>query len=183
MCRLSSDWRRRGTIEQGKVPEEDKADPPRAAQGSHYLPWDRFSIPTKAVCLPGAGGWDGGLVCAKVAGGGFRPGVTTNATVESLNVWQNCGVGRRPSGSISVARVLKDASSTPRRNGSVASARPPRPRYRRKGNVRQAPLRLRVVTQQKIIPKFFALGRDAISPYVNLRVRPPRTVATTVVRP
>ena len=151
------------------MPEEDKRDPPRAAQGSQHLPWDRVSIPTKAVCLPGAGGWDGGLVFAKVAGGGFRQGVTTSATVESLNACRNCGVGRRPSGSTNIVRALKDASSTPRRSGGAANARPLRPRSRRKGNVRQLPLRLRVVTQHTNIPRFFALGRDVTKRCVNLR--------------
>ena len=69
-----------GQWSQGKVPEEDKRDPPRAAQGSYHLPWDRVSIPTKATRPPGAGGWDGGLVSAKVAHGDFGPGVTTNGT-------------------------------------------------------------------------------------------------------
>ena len=31
------------------MPEEDKRDPPRAAPGSRHLPWDRFSIPSKAA--------------------------------------------------------------------------------------------------------------------------------------
>ena len=39
----------------GRVPEEDKTDPPRAAPGSHHLPWDRFSIPSESVCPPGGG--------------------------------------------------------------------------------------------------------------------------------
>ena len=125
-----------GQWSQGKVPEEDKTDPPRAAQGSHHLPWDRVSIPTKAVCLPGAGGWDGGLVFARVAGGGFRHGVTTSATVESLNVCRNCGVGRRPSGSTSAVRAFtpwnssravraRSSSTTSRRRSSAVRAAAP----------------------------------------------------------
>jgi len=68
------------------VPEEDKAILPGRPQGSHHLPWDKFSIATKAVGVPGGGDWDGEFVFAKTAGGDFRLGATTNATAESRNV-------------------------------------------------------------------------------------------------
>ena len=68
------------------MPEEDKAILPGRPQGSHHLPWDKFSIPTKAVRVPGGGGWDGEFVSAKIAGGDFRLGVTTNATAASGTV-------------------------------------------------------------------------------------------------
>jgi len=70
----------------GRVPEEDKAILPGRPQGSHHLPWDKFSIATKAVGVPGGGDWDGEFVFAKTAGGDFRLGATTNATAESRNV-------------------------------------------------------------------------------------------------
>jgi hypothetical protein len=77
---------REGQCIRGRVPEEDEIHPPRAAPGSYHLPWDKFSIPTKAVHVPEVGGWDGELVSAKTAGGGFEHDVTTNATAESQNV-------------------------------------------------------------------------------------------------
>jgi hypothetical protein len=166
-----------------RLPEEDKADPPRAAPGSHCLPWDRFSIPTKAVCPPGAGGWDGELVCAKVVGGDSRRGGITNATAKNRNAGRSCVAGRQPSGSRNVALALKDAGNMPRRNGSDGDGRPLGRTCRRKAKPpRPLPPRLRVVTQQKNIPKFFAIGQDVTNRCENLRVRRPRTVTTTAVR-
>ena len=37
-------------MDQGQGPEEDKVILPGRPQGSHHLPWDEFSIPTKAGC-------------------------------------------------------------------------------------------------------------------------------------
>ncbi len=71
---------------EGRVPEEDNVILPGRPQGSHHLPWDKFSIPTKAVLMPGGGDWDGEFVFAKIAGGDFRLGATTNATAKNRNV-------------------------------------------------------------------------------------------------
>ena len=80
--------------------------------------------------------------------------------------------------------VLKDAGNMPRRNASDASGRHPQPNVPQEGQApRPLPPSLRVVTQQKNIPKFFAIGRDVTSPCGNLRVRLPRTVATPAARP
>jgi hypothetical protein len=67
----------------GRVPEEDKGHPPRASPGSHHLPWDTFSIPTKELRLPEGGAPDGEFVSAKTAGGDFRLDLTTNVTAKS----------------------------------------------------------------------------------------------------
>ena len=67
------------------MPEEDKAILPGRPQGSHHLPWDKFSIPKKAGDVPGVGDWDGERVFAKAVGGDFRPGGTTNAIAENPN--------------------------------------------------------------------------------------------------
>ena len=90
--RLSPDGDGEGQCIKGRVPEEDKTILPGRPQGSHHLPWDKFSIPTKAVRVPEAGGWGGELVSAKAAGGDFRRGGTTNATAENLNVWKSCSL-------------------------------------------------------------------------------------------
>ena len=74
-----------GQCIKGRVPEEDEAHPPRAAPGSYHLPWDKFSIPTKAEHVPEVGGWDGELVSVKAADGDFRHGATTNATAKTRN--------------------------------------------------------------------------------------------------
>jgi hypothetical protein len=170
-------------MEQGQGPEEDKVILPGRPQGSHHLPWDEFNIPKKAGCVPGAGGLDGERVFVKAAGGGFRRGDTTNATVGNLNAWMRCIAGRQPSGSRNAVLDLKDAGDMPRRNGSDGGRRPRGRTCRREAKPqRPRPPGLRVVTQQKNIPKFFAIGQDVTSRCENLRVRPPRTVATSAVR-
>jgi len=58
---------------------------PGRPQGSHHLPWDMFSIPTKAVRLPEADGWGGEFVFAKAAGRGSKRSGLTNAIAENLN--------------------------------------------------------------------------------------------------
>ena len=168
----------------GKVPEEDKTVLPGRPQGSHHLPWDIFSIPTKTVRVPEAGGWGGEFVSAKTAGGGFWHGVTTNATAKNRNVRRSCVAGRQPSGSRNAVPTLKDAGNMPRQNGSDGSGRHLSATCRRKAKPQplSAPS-LRVVTQQKDIPKSFVIAPDAMSPSGSLVVRLPRTAATTAVRP
>jgi hypothetical protein len=166
------------------VPEEDKAILPGRPQGSHHLPWNKFSIPKKAVHLPEAGGGGGELVSAKVARGDFRRGGTTNATAENLNAWKRYIAGRQPSGSRNAVLGLKDAGNMPRQNGSGGGGRPLERTCRRKAkSQRPLPPSLRVVTQQKNIRKCFASGQVVTSPCENLPVRLPRTVATNAVRP
>lgn len=167
----------------GKVPEEEAILPGRP-QGSRNLPWDKFSIPTKTVRVPGVGDWGGELVSAKAAGTGFRHDATTKTIAGNLNVRRSCIAGRQPSGSGNVAPALKDAGSMPRRSGSDGSGRAWGRTCRRKAKPqRPPPPSLRVVTQQKNIPRFFAIVPAAMSRCGNPRVRPPRTVATTAVRP
>lgn len=178
--RLSLNGRLEGEWIKGRVPEEDKRDPPRAAPGSRYLPWDRCSIPSKAVCPPGAGGvsdWGGGRVFARAAGGGSRPGGRTNVTAKSQNAGGNCAAGRRPSVSRNAAPARKDAGNMLRRNGSGANGRQTRPRPRR------PPLPSpRVVTQQKNIHRIFATARAVMRLCANRTARRLPTVATSAAR-
>jgi len=176
------------------VPEEDKSHPPRAAPGSRHLPWDEFSIPTTMGCPPGAGGWDGELVCAKAVGGDSRHGGITNATAKSRNVRRNCTVGKPRSVSRNAVPAWKGATNMPRRNGSDAKGRrrgptcPKVPKWPTRDPQAGAPgappptQNPRVVTQQKGTRKFFAIGPDATIPCENLPVRPPRTAATPAGR-
>jgi len=165
------------------MPEEDRTDPPRAAQGSRNLPWDRSSIPNKAVCLVGAGGWGGEGVFAKAAGGHSRPGGRTSAIAKIPNAGRSCAAGRRPSVNRDAALMLKGAGSMPRRNGSDASGRPARPRRPRGGPPwRPGPPRLRVVTQQRNIPSLFATAPAVMKPCGNLPLRPLRTAAMPAAR-
>ena len=64
----------------------------------------------------------------------------------------------------------------PRRNASDASGRHPRPERRRTSEAATTapPPSPRVVTQQKSIPKFFAIAPDVTSRCGNLLVRPAR---------
>jgi hypothetical protein len=81
------------------VPEEDQSHPPRAAPGSRKLPWDGCKIPTKlanqqASARPRAGGWDGGLACARGVGGDIVPGSGTSGTAKTLSAEERCVAGR-----------------------------------------------------------------------------------------
>jgi len=135
------------------------------------------------VRVPGAGGWGGDLVSAKAAGDRFRRDVTTNAIAENLNAWKRCIAGRQPSGSRSAAPARQDAGNMPRQNGSDGSRRSLGRTCRRKAKPqRPLPPGLRVVTQQKNILKFFAIGQDVTSPCENLPARLPRTAATTAAQ-
>lgn len=181
--RLPADGERGGQWSKGRVPEEDKRDPPRAAPGSRHLPWDRFSIPSKAACPPGADGWGGERVFAKAAGGDFRPGGRTNAIVKTPNAGRRCAAGRRPSVNRNAVPMPKDADSMPRRNGSGASGRPTRARRRKRVRLwRPLPAPLRVVTQQKNIPRFFATAPAVMKRCGNRQARPLRTVAMPAAR-
>jgi hypothetical protein len=180
--RLPTDGERRGQWSKGRVPEEDKRDPPRAAPGSRNLPWDRFSIPTKAAYPPGAGDWGGERVFAKAAGGDSRPGGRTNAIAKTPNAGRSCAAGRRPSVSRSTARMLKGADSMPRRNGSDANGRLTRARRRRGRRWRPLPPPLRVVTQHKSILRFFVTAPVVMKRCGNLHVRRLRTVAMPAAR-
>jgi len=134
--------------------------------------------------VPEVGGWDGELVFAKAAGGGFRRGGTTNAIAETLNARRNCIAGRQPSGSRDVEPPLKDAGNTPRQNGSGESGMPLGRTCRRKAKPQQpSPPSLRVVTQQENILRFFVIGPDATKRCEGLPVRPPRTAVTIAARP
>jgi hypothetical protein len=179
--RLPADGERGGQWSKGRVPEEDKRDPPRAAPGSRHLPWDRFSIPTKAVCPLGADGWGGERVFAKAAGRDFRPGGRTNAIAKTPNAGRSCVAGRRPSVNRSTARMRKDADSMPRRNGSDANGRLARAR-RRQIRPRRPPPPRRVVTRQKDIPRFFATAPAVMKRCGNRQVRPLCTVAMPAAR-
>jgi len=163
------------------VPEEDRRDPPRAAPGSDHLPWDRFSIPTKAACPPAADGWGGECVFAKAAGGDSRPGGRTNAIVKTRNAGRSYAAGRRPSVNRNAAPRRKGGESMPRRNGSDANGRPTRARRRRVRLWRPLPPR-RVVTQQKSIPRFFATAPAVMKRCGTRQVRPLRTVAMPAAR-
>ena len=83
--RLWPDGDGEGQCIKGRVPEEDNVILPGRPQGSHHLPWDKFSIPTKTVGVPEVGGWGGELVSTKAADGDFRHGGTTNAIAENPN--------------------------------------------------------------------------------------------------
>jgi hypothetical protein len=109
----------------GRVPEEDQVHPPRAAPGSHHLPWDSCSISATRVRLPEGGGWDGAFASARDAGGDFRRGGITSATAGTRNAGVRCVAGRRPSGSENAGPIPWDASGTPRRNASGGRRRRP----------------------------------------------------------
>ena len=117
------------TRQGGEMPEEDASPPPRAAPGSRNLPWDARSIPAKqtnpqAGALPGAGGWDGGLACARAVGGGIGHGSGTSGTAKIPNACDWCVAGMRRSGNGSVGRHLKGVRSTRRRSGPGGSKVP-----------------------------------------------------------
>ena len=183
--RLSAGGEGKGEWIKGRVPEEDRRDPPRAAPGSHNLPWDTSSIATKTACPPGPGGWDGERVSAKAAGGDSRPGGRTNATAESQNVRSNCAGGRRPSVSRSAVPALKDVDSTRRRNASDANGRRTKAARWSKAKPRRPspPASPRVVTQQRGILKFFAIVPVVMSRCEIRLVWPPAIAVTPAVRP
>ena len=166
------------------MPEEDKSDPPRAASGSQQLPWDNFSISTKAVCPPGVGSWGGERASAKAADGGSLRGGRSNATAKIRNAGRRCDAGRRPSVSRSGVPGWRGGGSMPRRNGSDANGRQSRPRRPRKARSRRAlPKSLRVVTQEKNIRKFFATARAVTSLCGNRTAPRLATVATSAAPP
>ena len=105
----------------GEVPEEDQSHPPRAAPGSRNLPWDGCKIPTKlddpqASARPRAGGWDGGLACARGVGARFAPGSGTSGTVESPSAGERCVAGRRRGGNAPGGHHPRGVRSTRRRS-------------------------------------------------------------------
>jgi len=100
-------------------------DPPRAAPGSHNLPWDSCSISATRARLPEGGGWDGEFAFVRDADGGFRHGGITNATAKSRNAGGRCVAGRRPSGSGNAGPSPRDGSVTPRRNAGGGKRRRP----------------------------------------------------------
>ena len=185
VCRL---WPDRGGVGQyikGRVPEEDKTILPGRPQGSHHLPWDKFSIATKTVGVPEVGGWGGELVSTKVADEDFRHGGTTIATAGNLNVSRSCAAGRQPSGNRNAVLALKDASNMPRRSASDGNGKHLSATCRRKATSRRptAPASPARGHAAKGILKSFAIVPAAMSRYGNLHVRPPRTVTTPAVRP
>ena len=70
------------------------------------------------VSRPAGGGWDGGLVCGRAAGGDSRRGSTTSGTVGSRNALGRYAAGRQRNGSGSAVTNLRRASDTPRRNAN-----------------------------------------------------------------
>lgn len=182
---------------QGRVPEEGKSHPPRAAPGSHHLPWDSYSISATRVRLPdpathGArGGWDGEFAFARDAGGGFRHGGITNATARTRNAGGRCVAGRRPNGSGNAGPIPWDADGTPRRNASGGRG-PCCARCAQPGLARRTDAKPRLPTlprtparghAAKGCPRFFATAPAVMSHRGILPGWRLRTVATAAVRP
>lgn len=176
---------------QGRVPEEDKSHPPRAAPGSHHLPWDSCSISANQGCLPEDGGWDGEFAFARDVGGGFRHGGITNATARTRNAGGRCVAGRRPNGSGNAGPIPWDADGTPRRNASggrgPCCARCPQPGLARRTDAKpRLPTLPRTPARghaAKGCPRFFVTDRVVMS---HLGILPGwrlRIVATAAVRP
>jgi len=170
---------------QGRVPEEDQASPPRAAPGSHHLPWDSCSISANQAPRPEGGVWDGGFAFARDAGGGFKHGGITNATARSRNAGGRCVAGRRPSGSENTEPRPPDANGTPKRNVGDGRRRRPALTCRREAKpLRPTPPRtLARGHAAKGCPRFFVTDRVVMS---HLGILPGwrlRTVATAAVRP
>jgi hypothetical protein len=162
----------------GRVPEEDQTPPPRAAPGSHHLPWDNCSISAIQARRPdhathGArGGWDGEFASARDAAGGFRHGGTTNATARTRNAGGRCVAGKRPNGSENGGPILWDASGTPKRSASdgrgPCCARCPRPglTHRTDANSRLPTLPQTASRGHaaKGYPRFFAIAGGCYEP-------------------
>jgi len=160
-------------------------DPPRAAPGSHNLPWDSCSISATRARLPEGGGWDGEFAFVRDADGGFRHGGITNATAKSRNAGGRCVAGRRPSGSGNAGPSPRDGSVTPRRNAGGGKRRRPGLTCRMDAKpLRPTPPRTPARGHAaKGCPRFFVTDRVVMS---HLGILPGwrlRTVATAAVRP